>query len=68
MLNEHENELIRQEKEQVNTAKYNAMGNAMTGLFNRLFSGAMKSPEVQSEISQKILEGINQNSKSEKMI
>ena len=68
MLNEHENELIRQEKEQENTAKYNAMGNAMTGLFNGLFSGAMNSPEVQSEISQKILEGINQNSKSEKMI
>lgn len=58
MQKEHENELIRQEKEQENTAKYAAMGNVMTGLFNGIMGGALSSPEVQSEVSKKILEGI----------
>ena len=38
------------------------MGNVLTGLLNGVFSGAMNSTELQSEMSRKILEGINQNS------
>lgn len=66
MQKEHGNELIRQEKEQENTAKYNAMGNVMTGLFNGVLGGIMNSPEVQSEMSRKILEGMNNTSDSQK--
>ena len=66
MQKEHDNELIRQEKEQENTVKYNAMGNVMTGLFNGVFGGIMNSPEVQSEMSKKILEGMNNTSDSQK--
>lgn len=60
MQKEHDNELIRQE----NTAKYNAMGNVVTGLVNGMFGGIMNSPEVQAEMSKKVLEGINKNSDS----
>ena len=61
MQKEHDNELIRQEKEQENTAKYNAMGTVMTGLVNGMLGGVMNSPEVQAEMSKKILGGINKN-------
>ena len=55
---EHENELIRKESELENTAKYNAAGNIMTGLFNGMLGGAFSSPEIQGEITKKILEGV----------
>lgn len=38
----------------------------MTGLFNGMFGGIMNSPEVQSEMSRKILEGMNNTSDSQK--
>lgn len=66
MQKEHDNELIRQEKEQENTAKYNTMGTVMTGLFNNMLGGIMSSPEVQSEMSKKILEGMNKTSDLQK--
>ena len=55
MQKEHENELIRKESELENTAKYNAAGSIMTGLFNGMLGGAFNSPELQSEITKKIL-------------
>ena len=58
LANEHENELIRKESELENTAKYNAAGNIMTGLFNGMLGGAFNSPEIQGEITKKILEGV----------
>ena len=58
MQKEHENELIRKESELENTAKYNAAGNIMTGLFNGMLGGAFNSPEIQGEITKKILEGV----------
>ena len=63
---EHENELVRQEKEQENNAKYAAMGNVMTGLFNGVLGGAFNSPEIQTEMSKKILEGMNKSPDSQK--
>lgn len=58
MQKEHENELIRKESELENTAKYNAAGSIMTGLFNGMLGGAFNSPELQGEITKKILEGV----------
>lgn len=58
MQKEHENALIRKESELENTAKYNATGSIMTGLFNGVLSGALNSPEAQSEITKKILESV----------
>lgn len=58
MQKEHENELIRKESELENTAKYSAAGNIMTGLFNGMLGGAFNSPEIQGEITKKILEGV----------
>lgn len=58
MQKEHENELIRKESELENTAKYNAAGSIMTGLFNGMLGGAFNSPEIQGEITKKILEGV----------
>lgn len=55
---EHENELIRKESELENAAKYNAAGNIMTGLFNGMLGKAFNSPEIQGEITKKILEGV----------
>lgn len=55
---EHENELIRKEQELENTAKYNAAGNIMTGLFNGVLGGALNSPELQGEITKRILNGV----------
>ena len=58
MQKEHENEMIRKESELENTAKYNAVGNVMTGLFNGMIGGALNSQEVQGEITKKILESV----------
>lgn len=58
MQKEHENELIRKESELENTAKYNAAGSIMTGLFNGMLGGAFNSSEIQGEITKKILEGV----------
>lgn len=58
MQREHENELIRKERELENTTKYNAAGSILTGLFNGMIGGAFTSPEVQGEITKKILEGV----------
>ena len=58
MQREHENELIRKERELENTTKYNAAGSILTGLFNGMIGGAFNSPEVQGEITKKILEGV----------
>ena len=55
---EHENELIRKEQELENTAKYNAAGIIMTGLFNGVIDGALSSPELQDEIVKRILNGV----------
>ncbi len=55
---EHENELIRKQHELENTAKYNAAGSIVTGLFNGVLGGAFNSPEVQVELTKKILEGV----------
>ena len=66
MQKEHENELIRQEKEQENTAKYGAVGNVMTGLVNSILGGALSSPEVQAEMSKKLIEGMKKSSDSQK--
>lgn len=66
MQKNHDNELVRQEKEQENTAKYNAMGSVMTGLFNGMLGRMMTSPEIQSEMNKKILEGMNKTSDSQK--
>ncbi len=62
MQKDHENAIIRKESELENTAKYNAAGNIMTGLFNGMLGGAFNSPEVQSEITKKILEGVTADS------
>ena len=37
MQKDHENAIIRKESELENTAKYNAAGNIMTGLFNAVY-------------------------------
>ena len=58
MQKDHENAIIRKESELENTAKYNAAGNIMTGLFNGMLGGALNSPEIQGEIAKKILEGV----------
>lgn len=58
MQKEHVNELARKESELENTAKYNAAGSIMTGLFNGMLGGAFNSPEIQGEITKKILEGV----------
>lgn len=58
MQKEHENELIRKERELENTAKYNAAGSIATGLFGNLFGGILESPEVKSELTKKVLEGV----------
>ena len=58
MQKDHENAIIRKESELENTAKYNAAGSIMTGLFNGMLGGAFNSPEVQGEITKKILEGV----------
>jgi hypothetical protein len=58
MQREHENELIRKESELENATKYNAAGSIITGLFNGMIGGAFNSPEVQGEITKKILEGV----------
>ena len=58
MQKDHENAIIRKESELENTAKYNAAGNIMTGLFNGMLGGALNSPEIQGEITKKILEGV----------
>ena len=58
MQKDHENAIIRKESELENAAKYNAAGSIMTGLFNGMLGGAFNSPEVQSEITKKILEGV----------
>ncbi len=59
---EHENALIRKEKELENTAKYNAAGNLMTGIFNGVLGGAINSPEIQGEITKKILDSFGNES------
>ncbi len=59
---EHENELIRKDRELESAAKYNAAGSIVTGLFNGVLGGAFNSPEVQGEISKKILGGIKSTS------
>ena len=58
MQKDHENVIIRKESELENTAKYNAAGNIMTGLFNGMLGGALNSLEIQGEIAKKILEGV----------
>lgn len=58
MQKEHENAIIRKESELENTAKYNAAGNIVTGIFNGVLGGAFSSPEIQGEITKKILEGV----------
>ena len=58
MQKDHENAIIRKESELENTAKYNAAGSIMTGIFNGMLGGAFNSPEVQGEITKKILEGV----------
>lgn len=58
MQKEHENELIRKTSELGNTAKYNAAGSIVTGLFNGMLGGAFNSPELQDVITEKILEGV----------
>lgn len=58
MQREHENELIRKESELENATKYNAASSIITGLFNGVIGGAFNSPEVQGEITKKILEGV----------
>lgn len=63
---EHENELIRKEHEIENSAKFNAAGSIMTGLFNNVFGGALNSPELQSEITKRILDGVKGNGSGEK--
>ena len=55
---EHENEIIRKEQELENTAKYNTAGNIATGLFNSVFGGVLNSPEVQGEITKRVLNGV----------
>ena len=63
MQKEHENEMIRKESELENTAKYNAAGSIMTGLFNGMLGGALNSPEVQGEITKMLLEGVKSGDK-----
>ena len=58
MQKDHENAIIRKECELENTAKYNAAGNIMIGLFNGMLGDALNSPEIQGEITKKILEGV----------
>lgn len=58
MQKDHENAIILKESELENAAKYNAVGSIMTGLFNGMLGGAFNSPEVQGEITKKILEGV----------
>lgn len=54
---EHENELIRKEKELENTAKYSAMSGVFNGFMNGMFEKAINTPEIQSEITNKLREG-----------
>lgn len=63
---EHENELIRKERELENTAKYKAAGSIMTGLFNEMLGGALNSPEIQGEITKRILEGVKSTPNEDK--
>lgn len=64
MQKDHENAIIRKESELENTAKYNAAGSIMTSLFNGMLGGAFNSPEIQGEITKKILEGVKTNQQS----
>ncbi len=55
---EHENEMIRKEHELENTAKYNAAGNIVTGLFNGVLGGAFSSPEFQKEVGHQLTDAM----------
>ena len=62
MQKEHENEVIRKESELENTAKYNAIGSIVTGLFGGALGNAFNSPEIQGELAKQILEGVKTDS------
>lgn len=66
MQKEHENQLIRKESELENTAKYGAAGNIITGLFNDMLGGAFNSPEINEELTKKILERVKDTSADKK--
>ena len=55
---EHENEIIRKEHELENTAKFNTASNIMSNMFSDILGGVLKSPELQNEITKKILDGV----------
>lgn len=58
MQKEHENEMIRKEQELESTAKYNAVGDIVTGLMNGVIGGAVNSPAVQKELGQQLAEAL----------
>lgn len=61
----HKNELERQEKEQENNVKYAAIGKAMTSIHTGVLGGTLNFPEVQAELSKKLVKGMKKGPNSQ---
>ncbi len=55
---EHKNELARKEHELENAAKYGAMGNIITSLFNGAVGNVINSADVQGELSKLVVDSM----------
>ena len=59
MEKEHENDMIRKEKELEGTAKYGAIKDIMGGAVSEMLTSALRAPDIQTEITQRVKEGLS---------